>query len=69
MLLNGCIRVWKSGFHGTDFVLEHLGPAPVSHRRAGLLQQGNYGSVLFSIATFEQFKVKNMNFQTSYIEI
>lgn len=30
----------------------------------GWVQQEKYGSVLFSIATCEQFKVKDMNFQT-----
>ena len=69
MLLNWCIRVWKSGLHGMDSALEHLGPAPVSYGRAGLLQQGKYGSALFSIAIFEQFKVKNMDFQTCYIQV
>jgi len=32
-------------------------------------KQGKHGSALFSIATFEQVKVKNMNFQTCYTEI
>lgn len=69
MLLNRCIGVWKSGLHGTTSVLEHLGPAPAGYGKAGLFQPGKHGSVLFSIATFEQFRVKNMNFQTCYIEI